>query len=76
MLLSFGLFGISRVAHIMLLSFGLFGISRVLYAAVLRIIWYIKGTLFYGLHYSATSPLILRACSDTMLKKLGSHPKS
>jgi len=34
------------------------------YDVVLRIIWYIKGTLFYGLHYSATSPLILRAYSD------------
>jgi len=34
------------------------------YAAVLRIIRYIKGTLFYGLHYSTTSPLILRAYSD------------
>ena len=34
------------------------------YAAVLRIIRYIKGSLFYGLHYSATSSLILRAYSD------------
>jgi hypothetical protein len=34
------------------------------FAAVLRIIRYIKGTLFYGLHYSATSSLILRAYSD------------
>lgn len=34
------------------------------YAAVLRIIRYIKGTLFYGLHYSTTSPLILRAYPD------------
>lgn len=34
------------------------------YAAVLQIIRYIKGTLFYGLHYSVASPLILRAYSD------------
>ena len=34
------------------------------YAAVLRILWYLKGTLFHGLFYSAQSPLILRAFSD------------
>ena len=34
------------------------------YAVVFRIIRCIKGTLFYGLHYSAASPLILRAYSD------------
>ena len=34
------------------------------YATVLRIIRYIKGTMFPGLHYSVTSPLILRAYSD------------
>jgi len=34
------------------------------YAVVLRIIRYIKSTLFYGLHYLITSPLILRAYSD------------
>jgi hypothetical protein len=34
------------------------------YAVVLRIIRYIKCTLFYGLNYSTTSPLILRAYSD------------
>ena len=34
------------------------------YAAVLRILRYIKGTIFHGLHYSADSPLILRAYSD------------
>jgi len=34
------------------------------YAAVLRIIRYIKGTLFYGLHYSTTSPLTLIAYSN------------
>jgi len=34
------------------------------YAAVLRILRYVKGTLFYGLHYSASSPLELRAFSD------------
>ena len=34
------------------------------YAAVPRIIRYIKGTMFHGLHYSVTSPLILRAYPD------------
>ncbi|XP_065622868.1 uncharacterized mitochondrial protein AtMg00810-like [Quercus suber] len=34
------------------------------YAAVLRILRYLKGSLFYGLFYSAQSPLILRAFSD------------
>ena len=34
------------------------------YAAVLRILRYLKGTLFHGLFYSAHSPLILRAFSD------------
>jgi len=34
------------------------------YAAVLRILRYVKGTLFYGLHYSAQSSLELRAYSD------------
>jgi len=34
------------------------------YVVVLRIIRYIKGTMFHGLHYSVTSPLILRAYSD------------
>ena len=34
------------------------------YAAVLRILRYLKGTLFHGLFYSAQSPLILRAFSD------------
>ncbi|CAJ2642140.1 unnamed protein product [Trifolium pratense] len=34
------------------------------YAAVLQIIRYIKGALYYGLHYSATSSLILNAYSD------------
>ena len=34
------------------------------YAAVLRIIRYLKGTLFHGLFYSAQSPLVLRAFSD------------
>ncbi|PNX79877.1 hypothetical protein L195_g035867 [Trifolium pratense] len=34
------------------------------YAAVLRIIRYIKGALYYGLHYSATSSLILNTYSD------------
>jgi hypothetical protein len=34
------------------------------YAAVLCILQYLKGTLFHGLHYSAQSPLVLRAYSD------------
>ncbi|GKV22643.1 hypothetical protein SLEP1_g32495 [Rubroshorea leprosula] len=34
------------------------------YAAMLRIIRYVKGTLFHGLHFSANSSLVLRAYSD------------
>ena len=34
------------------------------YAAVLRILRYLKGTLFHSLFYSAQSPLVLRAFSD------------
>uniref|UniRef100_A0A2N9GYQ2 NB-ARC domain-containing protein n=1 Tax=Fagus sylvatica TaxID=28930 RepID=A0A2N9GYQ2_FAGSY len=34
------------------------------YAAALRILRYLKGTLFHGLHFSAQSPLILRVYSD------------
>ena len=34
------------------------------YAAVLRILRYLKGTIFHGLFYSAQSPLALRAFSD------------
>ena len=34
------------------------------YAAVLRILRYLKGTLFHDLFYSAQSPLILRAFFD------------
>uniref|UniRef100_A0A2N9G329 Uncharacterized protein n=1 Tax=Fagus sylvatica TaxID=28930 RepID=A0A2N9G329_FAGSY len=34
------------------------------YAAVLRILLYIKGTLFHGLHFSAQSSLELRAYAD------------
>ena len=34
------------------------------YAAVLRILRYLKDTLFYDLFYSAQSPLVLRAFSD------------
>uniref|UniRef100_A0A2N9E2L1 Reverse transcriptase Ty1/copia-type domain-containing protein n=1 Tax=Fagus sylvatica TaxID=28930 RepID=A0A2N9E2L1_FAGSY len=34
------------------------------YAAVLRILRYFKGTLFHDLHFSAQSPLTLRAYSD------------
>ena len=34
------------------------------YAAVLRILRYIKGTLFHGLHFSGDSSLDLRAYSD------------
>ena len=34
------------------------------YAAVLRILRYLKGILFHGLFYSAQSPLILRVFSN------------
>ena len=34
------------------------------YAAILRILRYLKGTLFHGLFYSAQSPLVLCAFSD------------
>ena len=34
------------------------------YVAVMRILRYLKGTLFHGLFYSTQSPLILRAFSD------------
>ena len=34
------------------------------YAAVLRILRYLKGTLFHGLFYSTQSPLVLHAFSD------------
>ncbi|RVW66926.1 Retrovirus-related Pol polyprotein from transposon RE1 [Vitis vinifera] len=34
------------------------------YATVLRILRYLKGTIFHGLFYSAQSPLVLRAFSD------------
>ena len=34
------------------------------YAAILRILRYLKGTLFHDLFYSAQSPLVLRAFSD------------
>ena len=34
------------------------------YAAVLRILKYIKGTLFHGLHFSTQSSLELRAYDD------------
>ena len=34
------------------------------YVAVLRILRYLKGTLFHGLHFFAQSPLILRAYSN------------
>ncbi|GKV09608.1 hypothetical protein SLEP1_g21081 [Rubroshorea leprosula] len=34
------------------------------YAAILRIIRYVKGTLFHGLYFSAHSSLVLRAYSD------------
>ncbi|XP_026451083.1 uncharacterized protein LOC113351284 [Papaver somniferum] len=36
--------------------------------AVLRIIWYIKGTLYQGLHFSTTSDLRLRAYTDSDLE--------
>ena len=34
------------------------------YAAILRILRYLKGTFFYDLFYSAQSPLVLRAFLD------------
>ena len=34
------------------------------YAAVLRILRYLKGTLFHGIFYSTQSPLVLHAFSD------------
>ena len=34
------------------------------YAVVLRILRYLKGTLFHGIFYFAQSPLVLRAFSD------------
>ena len=34
------------------------------YVAILRILQYLKGTLFHGLFYSAESPFILRAFFD------------
>ena len=34
------------------------------YAAVLRILQYVKGTLYHGLHYSSRSSLELHAYSD------------
>jgi hypothetical protein len=34
------------------------------FSAVLRILRYLKGTLFYGLHFSANSPLVLSGYSD------------
>ena len=42
----------------------LFALRSTHYAAVLRILRYLKGTLFHGLFYSAQSPLVLRAFSD------------
>ena len=34
------------------------------YVVVLRILQYLKGTLFHGLHFVAQSPLILRVYFD------------
>jgi hypothetical protein len=34
------------------------------YAAVLWILWYLKDTLFHGLHFSSQSSLTLQAYSD------------
>ena len=39
------------------------------YAAILRILRYLKSTLFYGLFYSTQFPLILRAFSNPKKKK-------
>jgi hypothetical protein len=46
------------------------------YAAVLRIIRYIKGTLFRGLHFSSRSPLVLQAYSDADWAGDPDHPRS
>ena len=53
------------------ISYAIYQVSQYLsaprsthYATVLRILRYLKGTLFHGLFYSAQSPLILRAFSD------------
>jgi hypothetical protein len=34
------------------------------FSAVLRILWYLKGTLFHGLYFSSQSPLQLHAYTD------------
>ena len=54
--------GISYAVH--QVSQYLFAPRSTHYAAILRILRYLKGTLFHGLFYSAQSPLILRAFSD------------
>jgi hypothetical protein len=51
-------YAIHQVSHFM------FAPRSTHYAAVLHILRYLKGTLFHGLHFSAQSPLILRAYSD------------
>ena len=53
---------ISYVVH--QVSQYLFASRSTHYAAVLRILRYLKGTLFHGLFYSAQSPLILRTFYD------------
>ena len=42
----------------------LFALWSTHYAAILRILWYLKGTLFHDIFYSTQSPLVLRAFSD------------
>ena len=55
--------GISYAVHIV--SQFMAALRSTHYAAVLRILRYIKGTLFNGLHFSATSSLVLQAYSDS-----------
>ena len=54
--------GISYVVH--QVSQYLFTPQSTHYATVLRILRYLKGTLFHDLFYSAQSPLVLRAFYD------------
>ncbi|GFZ03463.1 hypothetical protein Acr_16g0000870 [Actinidia rufa] len=53
---------ISHVVHIV--SQFMFAPRSTHYAAALRILRYVKGTIFHGLHFSSQSSLILRAYSD------------
>ena len=56
----------NKVCHLQHALYGLKQAPRLThYATVLHILRYLKGTFFHGLFYSAQSPLILRAFSDT-----------